>query len=402
MGKPGVASGRFDGLGRRLALPRLSVPGLPRLGGLFPGVRRAAGPADEPEVDLDDAQGEASASPWLLAIPAVPLLLLGGLVLWLSLSAAETMRERLARIPSVVVPVIDLTGGTAVPPAEAAGTGPGDPNPIDLAVEMAPVPDPALVERTAEGALPAIAGDGRTPWQTYARPFAHDDARPRIALVMSDLGLSSAATRDALARLPGPVTLAFPAHAPDLPAWIERARRDGHEVLLDLPAEPEAYPKDDPGPDALMVMLPAEENLRRLRRLLARGAGYVGVTTLSGSGFTAAPDAVGPVAGELARRGLALLDGRASDRSFLARAATGTAVPRAIADVRVDRSPSPAAIDAELAALLEIARRDGTAVGVVSPYPVTLERLGLWLPRLAAEGVALAPVSAVVNRQPDR
>jgi polysaccharide deacetylase 2 family uncharacterized protein YibQ len=389
VGNPGSASGRFGGLGRRLGAP-------------FAGFRRAG----EPEVDLDATEGGASASPWLLAIPAVPLLLLGGIVLWLSLSAEETMRARLARIPSVVVPVIDLTGGPAAPqavlPVEAAGAHSGDPNPIDLAVEMVPAPDPALVERTAEGPVPGIAGDGRTPWQTYARPFAHDDARPRIALVMSDLGLSSAATRDALARLPGAVTLAFPAHAPDLPTWIEQARRVGHEVLLDLPAEPDAYPKDDPGPGALMTMLPAEENLRRLRRLLARATGYVGVTTLSGSGFTAVPDAVVPVAGELARRGLAILDVRASERSLLARAATAAAVPRAIADIRVDRSPSPAAIDAELAALLEIARRDGTAVGVVSPYPVTLERLGLWLPTLAAEGVALAPVSAVVNRQPDR
>ncbi|HEV7367843.1 divergent polysaccharide deacetylase family protein [Arenibaculum sp.] len=380
---------------------------LRRLGAPVPGLRgAAAGAAGEPEVDLDDASGEAAASHWRLAIPAVPLLLLGGLVLWLSLSAEQTMRERLARIPSIVVPVIDMAGGDGVLPAPtdaaSAGSGTSDPNPVDFAVEMAPAPDPALVEQTPDGALPRVGEDGRTPWQTYARPFVHGDVRPRVAVVMAELGMSSAATRDALARLPGAVTLAFPSHAPDLPAWIEAARRDGHEVLLDLPAEPDAYPKDDPGPGALMTMLPSDENLRRLRLLLARGTGYVGVTTLSGSGFSAAPEAVGPVAQELARRGLALLDARASSRSALAGSATAAAAPRAIADIRVDRSPSPAAIDAELAALLEIARRDGTAVGVVSPYPVTLERLGLWLPKLAAEGVALAPLTAVVNRQPDR
>jgi polysaccharide deacetylase 2 family uncharacterized protein YibQ len=51
------------------------------------------------------------------------------------------------------------------------------------------------------------------------------------------------------------------------------------------------------------------------------------------------------------------------------------------------------------AALERIAREGGTAVAMASPYPVTLERLAIWLPTLQDKSLALAPLTAVVSRQ---
>lgn len=399
--------------------------GLPPLARLLSRRRRGDDPVAEldarpaPEeavpVDLDERPPAGGRRLALYGAAALPLVALGAVVLWLSLTAGDTVGRRLAAVPRVVVPVVDVPvvdvpavdahgPAQATPEAGRPSTAASGPlNPIDLAVEMAPAPDPALVERTAGGlALPRIAPDGRTPWQTYARPFVHEDPQPRIALVMTDIGLSRSMTLAALDRLPGPVTLAFPAQAPGLEGWIAEARRRGHEVLLDLPMEPLRYPAQDPGPDALMKGLPAKDNIDRLHRSLGRAAGYVGVTSLSGSAFTADAAALDPVLEELSARGLVLVDARAAQDSRAASGATAAGLPRAVSDGTVDLSPSAEAIDAELAALEEAALSGRTAVGFLGPYPVTLERLALWLPTLAGKGITLAPVTAVVNRQPDR
>lgn len=39
---------------------------------------------------------------------------------------------------------------------------------------------------------------------------------------------------------------------------------------------------------------------------------------------------------------------------------------------------------------------------MASPYPVTLERLAIWLPTLQEKALVLAPLTAVVSRQRDR
>lgn len=410
---PGGRAGLIPPLGRLLSRRRRDESGDPLVE--LDAQQAAAG---EPgAVDLDEAAGDRSRLPAYAAL-ALPFLALGGLVLWLSLTAGDTVQRRLAAVPRIVVPVVDAPGVGApdnevagkIPRGDApAGTAASEPasptllNPPDLAVEMAPAPDPALVERTAGGlTLPRIGADGRTPWQTYARPFVHGDPQPRIALVMADIGLSRSMTQAVLDRLPGPVALAIPAQAPGLDAWIAEARRRGHEVLLDLPMEPQGYPAQDPGPDALLRTRTAEANVERLHRSLGRASGYVGVTSLSGSAFTADAAALAPVLKELSARGLLLVDARAAQDSLAASGATAIGLPRAVSDAAVDLSPSAEAIDAELAALEETARSGGAAVGFLGPYPVTLERLARWLPTLAGKGITLAPVTAVVNRQPDR
>ena len=77
-------------------------------------------------------------------------------------------------------------------------------------------------------------------------------------------------------------------------------------------------------------------------------------------------------------------------------------MPFAVNDRFIDNEASAVAIDARLAELEKIARDNGSAVGIGFPYPVTLERVGAWATGLQARGLVMAPVSAVVNRQPAR
>lgn len=287
------------------------------------------------------------------------------------------------------------------PPTQAAPTAtPPAPSGPAVAQLLVPAPDPALVEDSPTGPLPRIGKDGRRPWQVYARPFDRSDKHPRIAIVISGLGLDGDATRQAIERLPGTVTLSFDPYARQLVQQLNAARQAGHETLLDLPMEPTDYPRQDPGPATLLTTLDDAQNVARLDWVLSRGTGYVGVTGLSGSRFTSSRQSIQPVLIALKERGLMFIDSRSSEQSIAATLARNVGMPWAMSNRLIDAEPSKEGVDHALADLESQAGRDGVALGIGTPYPVTMDRVAAWAATLAGKGLSLAPVSAIANQQP--
>ena len=283
----------------------------------------------------------------------------------------------------VMVPAATLAAFGNIPSAE-----PGDP--------LSGVPDPALIEG---GTLPKVGDDGRMPWQVYARPFDGRDDRPRIAIIITGMGLSRASTDAAIKRLPGPVTLAFDPYAADLGGWVTQARQAGHEVLVSLPMEPDEFPLSDPGPYALLTSLDAVENMRRLEFVLGRLTGYVGVISAMGSRFRASESHLRPILEALKGRGLMFVDGGAAKGNLAPKIATEIGLPRAVNNLQLDTVPSRTAIDQRLAELEGIVRQQAVAVAIAAPYPATLERLAAWVATLEAKSLTLVPVSSLADKQ---
>ena len=253
-------------------------------------------------------------------------------------------------------------------------------------------PDLALLEDGPFGPLPKVGPDGRRPFLAYAHPFNLEDRRPKVAVLLLGVGLQRDVL-DAALTLPTPISLQFSAYTPELPAMVERARRAGHEVLLDLPMEPADDPAGEPGPHTLLAGNGRDENLKRLDWLLAQASGYVALAG-SGARFAGSDQAV-VVLDELARRGLALIEvgGRQ-----LAPAAAAAGLPYTSAQQAIDDDPA-LAIDDALAALEAQAVAAGSALGVAQGHPESLERLRLWTATLEDKGLVLAPVSAVLIEQ---
>jgi polysaccharide deacetylase 2 family uncharacterized protein YibQ len=283
---------------------------------------------------------------------------------------------------------------------------PPPPSPSPSAVKPPEPANPVKTPEATEAPAPAdtqvaaLAPDPQSPWRRNRQPFNEADTRPRIAVVLTGLGLASQVTEAAIKELPGGVTLSFTPYSRKLNHWVAKARLNGHEVMLDLPMEPTSYPDDDPGPRALLTALSPRQNLDRLRWTLDRATGYVGLAGVMGSRFAASKEHLGPVLEELRERGLLFLDNRASDSSLAAQMAVEIGVPSAINDRSLDRTQaSRVAIDARLVQVENVARGEGFAVAMGRPYPVTIERLRDWAKGLEARGFALAPISALANRQ---
>ena len=207
-------------------------------------------------------------------------------------AAADPSAVRPGAGNALTVPPVPANAFARVPPALRAAPLP-------------PAPDPALVDTTAEGPLPRRGADGRLPWQAYARPFPDGDRRARIAVIVAGLGPSAIVTGEIIRRLPADVTFAFEPTAEDAARWGREARAAGHEIMLSLPVQGDAFPFVDPGPEALAGDATADENRARLDRLLARLAGYVGVLARVGAEAGAGGDAAATAALELAGKALA-------------------------------------------------------------------------------------------------
>jgi hypothetical protein len=258
--------------------------------------------------------------------------------------------------------------------------------------QVQPLPQAPIAGLTAPGPgglLPIIAPDGRMPWKAYARPF-QDNGRPKVALVIGGLGLNAKATRDAIERLPPEITLSFVPYADGLQGWIDLARANGHEVLLETPMEPLDFPDNDPGPYTLMANDQPTETVRRLEWLLARATGYFGVTNYLGGRFVQSDKAMTVFAQALRQRGLAFID----DGSAAKRA---PGIPRASAARIVDDQLDSDSIDHELLNLEAQALQNGAALGSGFAYPLTIAQVQRWAGSVGQRGYALAPASAVMS-----
>jgi hypothetical protein len=307
--------------------------------------------------------------------------------------------EPAAQTPAAATPAVSEP--PAPPPAAPPPTAPAAP-PAPAAVAsaagagvLAPAPDPGLVERRGDAVLPVIGRDGRRPLQVYARPFDRGDTRPRIALVVSGLGLMAGETQAAVQQFPAPVSLAFSPHARKLQDWVDQARAAGHEVLLNLPMEPFDFPRQDPGQNTLLTAVDAKQNIERLEWVMSRASGYVGLAGFRGSRFLASANDVRPVLEAIKARGLLFLDNGASSQSTTKALATQIGLVRAANDRFVDLRESRVDIEKRLAELEDIAKRTGSAVGIARPLPATIDLVAAWAQGLAAKDIVLAPVSAV-------
>ena len=234
-------------------------------------------------------------------------------------------------------------------------------------------------------------------WLRYAVPAPPTGNRPLVTIVLDDLGLDRARTAEAI-RLSGPLTLSFMTYASELPTQTQAARRAGHELLLHVPMEA-VDRQADPGPHGLFTALSRNEIIERLRWGLGRFDGFIGINNHMGSKFTSDERGMAPVMEELRTRGLVFLDSRTSPSSAGVRLAITYGVPHAARDVFLDDDQTPAAIAKELARVEQLARQHGSAIAIGHPHDATIAALQAWLPLLGEKGLALVPLSAVVQHR---
>jgi polysaccharide deacetylase 2 family uncharacterized protein YibQ len=237
-----------------------------------------------------------------------------------------------------------------------------------------------IVNETRSETLPTLSLPPRPP-------------RPMIAIIIDDIGLVADRSTRA-ASLPGGFTLAFLPYAENLQPLVNRAKANGHEIMLHLPME--GRTSANPGPQAMFTNLSPKERLVRLRWNLGRFTGYAGVNNHMGSRFTEDDPGMRLVLAELKRLNLFFIDSRTTSQSAARQASADLAVPYAERDVFLDNDQDSHHITIQLAEAEARTRTHGTAIAIGHPHSATLSTLAAWQKNLAKRGIDLVPVSQII------
>lgn len=352
------------------------------------------------------------------AIYTLILLTLGAICGWIFVNSEQTIAERNKLKPWLKVDILGEEEGTPKNSSReinlSTQTKVDDKNQIaDRAKEknesqifdndlMQGIIYPHISEDTENGPLPIIAKDGRQPWIEYSRNFKHSDRKPRVAIIINNLGLSATYTEQILKLMPKNITLSFSHISPKLKKWVREARQKGFEVLIDLPMEPDGFPRNDPGRSTLLTSLSEVENLNRLEYVMVQSGGYVGLLSTHGSKFTLNSELLLPILKAIKDRGLLYVDSRTTSQSLGPELSSDIQLPRAFNNVFIDKTPSQGHITNKLRELERIVMDKKFAVAIARPLPISMEILSEWASSLKKKGIALAPITAIADKQSQR
>ena len=258
------------------------------------------------------------------------------------------------------------------------------------------MPDPDLIEDSKYGPLPKVGTSGLRPLDAYsAAPSQIGPAR--VAIVLGGLGISQTGTQKAIEKLPSSITLAFSPIGNSLQRWMLLARKQGHEIALQLAMEPLGYPSIDPGRLTLTSSADTKKNIEILQRSLGRVTNYPVVINYLGAQFLNDKSKLQPILEELNKRGLGWLDDGTVQASTSLDIAEEIRLPHANASFVLDGRRGGSKIKAQLAALELYARRRGFAIATATAFPDTIVELAKWAKTANKKGIQIVPLSNLIR-----
>lgn len=265
---------------------------------------------------------------------------------------------------------------------------------------LAHLPDPELLNNASGNNLPIISPDGLRALDVYSRQADTEGnfGVARIVIILGGLGISQSSTEQAIRTLPAGVTLAFAPYGNSLTRWMRSARKQGHELLLQVPMEPFGYPQTTAGKRSLLSSVDVQKNQENLHWSLGRITNYVGVMNYLGGKMMSVPDRLAPVFDELSERGLMFVDDGSVRNSIAERVAKSSDLPFARAHLTIDTLRTRAAISGKLKELETMAKRSGLAIGVATAFPDTISQIAIFLKNAKLRGLELTPVSAIASQ----
>ncbi|OMH39336.1 divergent polysaccharide deacetylase family protein [Motiliproteus sp. MSK22-1] len=236
-------------------------------------------------------------------------------------------------------------------------------------------------------------------WQfLYSAEAAEVDAvsQPALVVLIDDVGDNLIKGRAAV-ELPGPVTYAVLPHSPHGGALARLAVQGGKEVMLHAPME---NTHDRPlGPGALTRKLTRAEFVRVLQDDLDTVPGVLGLNNHMGSLLTRLRPQMEWVMEVAKERQLFFVDSRTTPESVAWRVAREQGIPYLRRDIFLDHEATTAFVDQQFQKAIAIARKEGAAVAIGHPYPVTVAYLKTALPKLDEMGIRLVTASALIEEK---
>jgi hypothetical protein len=226
-------------------------------------------------------------------------------------------------------------------------------------------------------------------------PPAEKRPLPLVAIIIDDLGYDRKIAAK-LGSLNSNLTFSILPHSPYQDSIARLSMANGIETMLHLPMEPVEYPKVNPGPGALLTSMSPDELIAQLRDNLKRLPGVKGVNNHMGSRMTAESGHLYQIFSILKKKDLYFVDSRTSAQTLCKPSARLFQIPFAQRDIFLDHQHDADFIRKQIIELMRIARRNGHAVAIGHPHPITYQILSEMMPDLQ-KAVRLVPASKIVK-----
>jgi len=214
--------------------------------------------------------------------------------------------------------------------------------------------------------------------------------KPKIAIVLDDWGYNIK-NINGLMEIDKPITLSILPGLPYSALVANRAKERNFEVILHMPMEPKAKMKLELS--TLYTTMNDDEIRSNLAKALESIPYAEGISNHEGSKATEDGRLMRAVFGELKEKDLFFLDSLVTNDSVCGSLAKEMKVRFVKRDIFLDNESSPDYIRKQFGKLIDLAVKNGAAVGIGHDRPNTIAVLKEMIPQLEEKGVELTYVS---------
>jgi len=178
------------------------------------------------------------------------------------------------------------------------------------------------------------------------------------------------------------------------------AADQGIDILVHMPMQPKEYPQRRLESNGLLLEQSDEELRNRMLGYLQILPQAVGANNHMGSGFTEHSDKMRIVLKVLKEKGLFYVDSITTPKTTGLKVAAELKVSSARRDVFLDNEQNEGYIRGQLDQAVARARKNGRAIAICHPHPVTITTLVKVLPGLQSKDVKLVKLTRLVSTTP--
>ena len=220
--------------------------------------------------------------------------------------------------------------------------------------------------------------------------------KAKIAIVIDDMGISSAHTADILS-LKAPLTTSFLTYGNAKKEVAQQAHEKGFEVMLHVPMMP--HIEASLAPVTLNSEMSDDEIKEKFAEMLQRydGVEIPGINNHMGSKFTEDEHAMGLIMAMLKERGMFFLDSKTTPKSVGKKVAEEYGVPYIARDVFLDNENNYDYIMDQLLSLEQTAAKKGFVVAIGHPKTQTYNALKDWVDHLDTDKFEIIHVNDLIK-----
>ncbi|AHA28314.1 divergent polysaccharide deacetylase family protein [Candidatus Liberibacter americanus] len=255
-----------------------------------------------------------------------------------------------------------------------------------------------LVTNKSRGFLSIKDDNSSTSFEDYTKYCPDPGVGPRIAIVISGLGISKNGTQRVINLLPENFTLAFASNGNNLKKFMETSLNKGQETILQIPMQDFTILNSKDDPYVLKTNRSPKELSNIIYNSLNQATNYYGIMNYLGSSFLSDKSSIMILFNELANRKLFFLDDGSSRHNNISKElAANINLPYISSDLYLDYQYNRNDIRKKLKSLEYKARVSGKAIGVVVSFDENIEEILQWLKEDYMKDILIVPLSCLVK-----